>query len=100
PMLSDPSHPRESAVTPPTCRTPVGVDEASRKAVLRLAVALVGLVLFVASFVTFRLIESPPEGTVALLLEIGGWIGMLAAARILTDPWLPPSLLLSPRLLP
>jgi len=98
-MLSDRSHPRESAVTPPTRRTPGGVEEASRKAVLRLTIALVGLALFVASFVTFRLTESPPEGTVALLLEIGGWIGMLAAARILTDRWLAPSLVVSAWLL-
>jgi len=94
-MLSDRSHPRESAVTPLTRPAPVGFEEASRKAVLRLTIALVGLGLFTASFVTFRLTESPPEGTVALLLEIGGWIGMLAAARILTDRWLAPSLVVS-----
>ena len=66
---------------------------------LRLTIALVGLGLFTASFVTFRLAESPPEGTVALVLEIGGWIGMLAAARILTDRWLAPSLVVSAWLL-
>jgi hypothetical protein len=67
--------------------------------VRRLAIALFGLGLFAASFVTFRLTESPPEGTVALLLEIGGWIGMLAAARLLTGRWLAPSLVVSAWLL-
>src|SRR5215472_664969 len=98
-MLSERSRPRESAAPPPTLCAPVAVEEASRKTVRRLAIALFGLGLFAASFVTFRLTESPPEGTVALLLEIGGWIGMLAAARILTDRWLAPSLVVSAWLL-
>jgi len=98
-MLSERTRPRKNPVTPPTLRPHVAVEEASRKAVLRLAIALFGLGLFAASFATFRLTESPPEGPVALLLEIGGWIGILAAARILTDRWLAPSLVVSAWLL-
>src|SRR5262249_7569640 len=90
---------RAGAVIQPTLGAPVAVKDSARSAVARLAVALVGLGLFAASFVTFRLTESPPEGTWALLLEIGGWIGMLAAARIVTDRWLAPSLVASAWLL-
>ena len=90
---------RGSAVTQPTLGAPIAVKESARGAVARLAIALVGLGLFAASFATFRLTESPPEGTWALLLEIAGWIGMLAAARIVTDRWLAPSLVISAWLL-
>ena len=93
-------HPaRESAVTSPTLRAHVAVDESARSPVVRLAVALFGLGLFATSFVTFRLTENPPGGTYALLLEIGGWIGMLAAARLVTERWLAPSLVVSAWLL-
>jgi hypothetical protein len=90
---------RGSAVTQPTLGAPIAVKESARGAVARLAIALIGLGLFAASFATFRLTESPPEGTWALLLEIAGWIGMLAAARIVTDRWLAPSLVISAWLL-
>ncbi len=90
---------RGSAVTQPTLGAPIAVKESARGAVARLAIALVGLGLFAASFATFRLTESPPEGTWALLLEIAGWIGMLTAARIVTDRWLAPSLVISAWLL-
>jgi hypothetical protein len=90
---------RGSAVTQPTLRPHIVVEESPRSRVARLAVALVGLGLFAASFATFRLTESPPEGTWALLLEAAGWVGMLAAARIVTDRWLAPSLVISAWLL-
>src|SRR5499427_597378 len=90
---------RGSAVTQPTFRAPIAVKESTRSAVARLAVALFGLGLFAATFVTFHLTEIPPEGPWALVLEIAGWIGMLAAARIVTDRWLAPSLVISAWLL-
>ena len=90
---------RGGAVTQPTLGAPVAVKESARSAVARLAVSLFGLGLFAATFVTFHLTEIPPEGTWALLFEIAGWIGMLAAARIVTDRWLAPSLVISAWLL-
>ena len=93
-------HPeRRGAVTQPTLSAPIAVNESARGAVARLAGALFGLGLFAATFVTFHFTEIPPEGTWALLLEIAGWIGMLAAARIVTDRWLAPSLVISAWLL-
>lgn len=88
-----------SAVTQPTLGAPIAVKESARGTVARLAVALFGLGLFTATFVTFHFTEAPPEGTWALLLEIAGWIGMLVAARIVTDRWLAPSLVISAWLL-
>lgn len=85
---------RESAVPQTALRAHIALEEPARSPVGRLAVALFGLGLFAASFVIFHLTESPPEGTWALLLEIAGWIGMLAAARIVTDRWLAPSLVI------
>jgi hypothetical protein len=65
----------------------------------QLAVALVGLGLFGYSFAAFHLSDTHPEGPWALLLEISGWLGMLAAARIVTHRWLAPSLVLTAWLL-
>src|SRR5262245_1723341 len=90
---------RGSAVTQPTLGAPIAVKKSARGTVARLAVALFGLGLFAATFVTFHFTEIPPEGPWALLLEIAGWIGMLAAARIVTDRWLAPSLVISAWLL-
>ncbi len=90
---------RGSAVTQPTLGAAITVKESARSAVARLAAALFGLGLFAATFVTFHLTEIPPDGTWALLLEIAGWIGMIAAARIVTDRWLAPSLIISAWLL-
>ena len=47
----------------------------------RLASAVLGVALFVASFAVFRLFENPPEGAGALALEVSGWLGMFIAAR-------------------
>ena len=90
---------RGSAVTQPTLGAPIAVKKSARGTVARLAVALFGLGLFAATFVTFHFTEIPPEGPWALLLEIAGWIGMLVAARIVTDRWLAPSLVISAWLL-
>ena len=46
----------------------------------RLASAVLGIALFVASFAVFRLFENPPEGAGALALEVAGWLGMFIAA--------------------
>jgi hypothetical protein len=89
----------ESSVTPSTLRPTAGVEEAFKGEAARLAVALLGLGLFGGSFVAFRLTDAPPEGLWALGLEISGWIGMLAAARIVTRRWLTPSLVLTAWLL-
>ena len=42
-----------------------------------------------------HLADTPPEGVWALLLEVSGWLGMLATARIVTRRWLAPSLVLT-----
>src|SRR5262249_60036900 len=90
---------RGGTVLPPSLGPPLAVKEPARRAGARLAVSLFGLGLFAATFVTFHLTEIPPEGRWALLFEIAGWIGMLAAARIVTDRWLAPSLVISAWLL-
>ncbi len=65
----------------------------------RLASAVLGVALFVASFAVFRLFENPPEGAGALALEVAGWLGMFIAARIITRGWLAPCLVVSAWLL-
>jgi hypothetical protein len=65
----------------------------------RLASAVLGIALFVASFAVFRLLGNPPEGAGALVLEVAGWVGMFFAARIITGAWLAPSLVVSAWLL-
>jgi hypothetical protein len=65
----------------------------------RLASAVLGVALFVASFAVFRLFENPPEGAGALALEVAGWLGMFIAARIITGGWLAPCLVVSAWLL-
>ena len=49
---------------------------------------------------TYELVrDTPPEGVPGLLLEVFGWLGMLAAARIVTRRWLASSLVLTAWLL-
>lgn len=81
--------------TPSTLRSPADVEGALQGPAGRLTVALVGLGLFGGSFVAVRLTDAPPEGAWGLLLEISGWLGMLAAARIVTRRWLAPSLVVT-----
>ena len=90
---------QDASVTQPTLRPAAGVDEVSMGPAGKLAAALGGLGLFAGSFVAFRLTDAPPEGVWALLLEISGWLGMLAAARCVTRPWLAPTLVLTAWLL-
>ena len=90
---------QEGSVTQPTLRAATGVDEVSIGPAGKLAAALGGLSLFAGSFVAFRLTDAPLEGVWALFLEISGWLGMLAAARIVTRRWLAPTLVLTAWLL-
>ena len=76
----------ETTVSESTLHRHAGVEEDFKRPATRLAVALGGLGLFAGSFVAFHLTETPPEGLWALLLEISGWLGMLAAARIVDAP--------------
>src|SRR5262245_6252521 len=92
-------HARDAAVNPPTLTPRSRVEEALRGPAGRLAIALIGLGLFAWSFVAFRLSDSPPRGVLGLLLEIAGWLGMLAAASLVTRRWVAPSLVLTAWLL-
>jgi hypothetical protein len=85
----------ETSVSESTLRRRAGVEENLKSQAARLTTALVGLGLFAGSFVAFHLTETPPEGAGALLLEVSGWLGMLAAARIVTSRWLAPSLVVT-----
>jgi len=85
----------ETSVSPSTLRQHVGAGETLKGPAARLSAALIGLGLFGASFGAFHLADTPPEGVLALLLEISGWLGMLAAARIVTRRWLAPTLVLT-----
>jgi hypothetical protein len=85
----------ETTVSESTLHRRAGGEEDFKRPVTRLAAALGGLGLFAGSFVAFHLTETPPEGLWALLLEISGWLGMLAAARIVTRRWLAPSLVVT-----
>jgi hypothetical protein len=85
----------ETTVSESTLHRRAGVEEDFKRPATRLAAALGGLGLFAGSFVAFHLTETPPEGLWALLLEISGWLGMLAAARIVTRRWLAPSLVVT-----
>lgn len=90
---------QDASVTQPTLRSAAVVDEVSIGPAGKLTAALGGLGLFAGSFVAFRLTDAPPEGVWALLLEISGWLGMLAAARIVTRRWLAPTLVVTAWLL-
>jgi hypothetical protein len=72
-----------------------GVEKILKAPAARLTAVLAGLGLFAGSFVAFHLTDTPPDGVGALLLEISGWLGMLAAARIVTRRWLAPSLVVT-----
>jgi hypothetical protein len=72
-----------------------GVEEFLKAPAARLTAALAGLGLFAGSFVALHLTDPPPDGGGALLLEVSGWLGMLAAARIVTRRWLAPSLVVT-----
>lgn len=85
----------ETTVSESTLHRHAGVEEDSKRPATRLAAALGGLGLFAGSFVAFHLTDTPPEGLWALLLEISGWLGMLAAARLMTRRWLAPSLIVT-----
>ena len=85
----------ETTVSESTLPTRAGVEEDFKNPAARLTTALVGLGLFAGSFVAFHLTGTPPEGVGALLLEVLGWLGMLAAARIVTRGWLAPSLVVT-----
>ena len=90
---------QDASVTPSALRPRAGVEEDFKGPAGKLAAALIGIGLFGVSFIAFRLTETPPEGVRGLLLEISGWLGMLAAARIVTRRWLAPSLVLTAWLL-
>lgn len=92
-------HARDAAVTPPTLTPRSGVEEALGGPAGRLAIAVFGLALFAWSFVAFRLSDAPPHGVLGLLLEIAGWLGMLASASLVTRRWVAPSLVLTAWLL-
>ncbi len=85
----------ETSVSPSTLRHHAGAGETLKGPAAGLSAALIGLGLFGASFGAFHLADTPREGVLALLLEISGWLGMLAAARIVTRRWLAPSLVLT-----
>ena len=85
----------DASVTPSTLRPHAGVEDTLKGPAGKLAVALIGLGLFGGSFVAFRLSDAPPEGWSGLLLEISGWLGMAAAARIVTRRWFAPSLVVT-----
>ena len=90
---------RRASVTSSTLPSRSGVEEALKGPAGRLAVALVGLALFGWSFVAFRLSDSPPRGGWGMALEIAGWLGMLAAASLVTRRWVAPSLVVTAFLL-
>jgi hypothetical protein len=85
----------ETTVSESTLHRRAGVEEDLKNPAARLATAVVGLGLFAGSFAAFHLTDTPPEGVGALLLEVSGWLGMLAAARIVTRRWLAPSLVVT-----
>jgi len=85
----------ETSVIHSTLRQHAGAGETLKGPAARLTAALIGLGLFGGSFGAFHLADTSPEGVLALLLEISGWLGMLAAARIVTRRWLAPSLVLT-----
>ena len=93
------NHAQDASVTPPTLEPRADVDAGFRGPAAKLAAALIGIGLFGVSFVAFRLTDTPPEGMQGLLLEVSGWVGMLAAARIVTRRWLASSLVLTAWLL-
>ena len=78
----------ETSVSRSTFRQQAGAQETLRGPAAGLTAALIGLGLFGGSFGAFHLANTPPEGVLGLLLEISGWLGMLAAARIVTRRWL------------
>jgi hypothetical protein len=90
---------QDTAVSPSTITPRTGGPEGLRGPAGRLAAALIGIGLFGVSFTAFRLTDTPPEGMQGLLLEVAGWVGMLAAARIVTRRWLASSLVLTAWLL-
>lgn len=92
-------HAQDTAVSPPARKPRADVREALRGPAGKLAAALIGIGLFGVSFAAFRLTDTPPEGMQGLLLEVSGWVGMLAAARIVTRRWLASSLVLTAWLL-
>src|SRR5215475_4846325 len=90
----------QASVTSSTLPSRSGVEEALKGPAGRLAVALVGLALFGWSFVAFRLSDFPPRGGWGMALEIAGWLGMLAAASLVTRRWVAPSHVVTAWLLP
>jgi len=85
----------QTTVSESTLPHHAGVKEILKAPAARLTAVLAGLGLFAGSFVAFHLTDSPPDGAGSLLLEISGWLGMLAAARIVTRRWLAPSLVVT-----
>jgi hypothetical protein len=85
----------ETTVSESTLDGPAGVGEDFKRPATRLAAALGGLGFFGGSFAVLHLTDTPPEGAWVLLLEVSGWLGMLAAARIVTRRWLAPSLIVT-----
>jgi len=92
-------HAQDAPVTPSTLKPRADVEAGFKGPAAKLAAALIGIGLFGVSFVAFRLTDTPPEGVQGLLLEVSGWVGMLAAARIVTRRWLASSLVLTAWLL-
>jgi hypothetical protein len=85
----------QATVSESTLPHHAGVEEFLKAPAARLAAAMAALGLFAGSFVALHLTDTPPDGGGALLLEVSGWLGMLAAARIVTRRWLAPSLVVT-----
>ena len=94
-VMTDGLRDHQATVSESTLPHHAGVEEFLKAPAARLAAAMAALGLFAGSFVTLHLTDTPPDGVGALLLEVSGWLGMLAAARIVTRRWLAPSLVVT-----
>ena len=94
-VMMDGLRDHQATVSESTLPHHAGVEEFLKAPAARLTAALAALGLFAGSFVALHLTDTPPDGVGALLLEVSGWLGMLAAARIMTRRWLAPSLVVT-----
>ena len=94
-VMMDGLRDHQATVSESTLPHHAGVEEFLKAPAARLAAAMAALGLFAGSFVALHLTDTPPDGVGALLLEVSGWLGMLAAARIVTRRWLAPSLVVT-----
>jgi hypothetical protein len=94
-VMTDGLRDHQATVSESTLPHHAGVEEFLKAPAARLAAVMAALGLFAGSFVALHLTDTPPDGGGALLLEVSGWLGMLAAARIVTRRWLAPSLVVT-----